>query len=257
MRALQAQQRCAGPARSGRRAATLVPARGGARAARRSAPPARALGDGPQQQRDLLAQTCPVPREQQPIFQLQALQDFSLYITKTFGGFFLLMGLPVSCFTFDLAKEPAQCFLSAAAGSLFVVTVLVWRMYLGWDHVGARLQSATVEYEETGWYDGAVWVKSPEVLTRDRLAVAYQIRPAIARLKRALLGLGGEGARGRGNGGAGGAQSSAYLPPPPPPPAAAAASDARSYEERVGQFEPWALDEGAPRPQLADHMRGL
>jgi hypothetical protein len=29
----------------------------------------------------------------------------------------------VSAFTFDLAKEPAQCVLSAAAGSLFIVTV--------------------------------------------------------------------------------------------------------------------------------------
>jgi hypothetical protein len=39
---------------------------------------------------------------------------------------------------------------------MFVVTVLVLRIYLGWQHVGARLLSATVEYEETGWYDGQV-----------------------------------------------------------------------------------------------------
>jgi hypothetical protein len=40
-----------------------------------------------------------------------------------------------------------------------------------------------------------VWVKTPEVLTRDRLAVAYQIRPAVARLKSTLVGLGGAGSR--------------------------------------------------------------
>lgn len=148
--------------------------------------------------------------------------------------------------------------------------VLVWRMFLGWDHVGSRLQAAVVEYEESerrgapwgsrrepsaracgrllacrasrggaggrggggsarraaprrvrqpragskqpaaahtrrarplpraspptraaGWYDGQKWVKTPEVLARDRLAVAYEIRPAVARLKSTLLGLGG------------------------------------------------------------------
>ncbi len=135
----------------------------------------------------------------------QPVDQFATYLARTFGGFFLLLGLPVSAFTFEIAKEPAQCLLSAAAGSLFITTVgarwglagregvgvggtgreytqlnyqqepccvsrarppttpldctpplqppkvLVWRLYLGWDHVGGRLQSATVEYEETGW----------------------------------------------------------------------------------------------------------
>lgn len=66
------------------------------------------------------------------------------------------MGLPVSAFTFDLHKEMLQCLTAASAGSSFIVTVLVWRLYLGWQHVGDRLISATVEYEETGWYDGQV-----------------------------------------------------------------------------------------------------
>lgn len=32
----------------------------------------------------------------------------------------------------------------------------VLRLYLGFSHVGSRLLSATVVYEETGWYDGQV-----------------------------------------------------------------------------------------------------
>jgi hypothetical protein len=51
------------------------------------------------------------------------LPQFSLSLAKSFGAFFFLMGLPVSCFTFEFSKEPAQCLLSAAAGSLFIVTV--------------------------------------------------------------------------------------------------------------------------------------
>ncbi len=41
-----------------------------------------------------------------------------------------------------------------------------------------RLLSATVEYEETGWYDGQVWVKTPQMLMRDRLLGTYQVRAA-------------------------------------------------------------------------------
>lgn len=106
-------------------------------------------------------------------------------------GFFLTMGLPVSAFTFDIHREALQCIAAASAGSSFIVTVLVWRLYLGWQHVGDRLISATVEYEETGWYDGQVWVKTPQVLLRDRLMSNYTVKPALARLKRTLLGLGG------------------------------------------------------------------
>jgi hypothetical protein len=112
-------------------------------------------------------------------------------------------------------------------------------------------------------YDGQTWIKTPEVLTRDRLAFAYQIRPAVNRLKTALLGLGGALAAS--------VVLLAALPPPsaqpsaysayrPPPAPGAAAEEARSYEERVREFEPWALeagegDGGAARPTLLDHMR--
>jgi hypothetical protein len=33
----------------------------------------------------------------------------------------------------------------------------------GWSYVGDRLLSAVVPYEETGWYDGQLYVKPPEV----------------------------------------------------------------------------------------------
>ena len=36
-------------------------------------------------------------------------------------------------------------------------------IFQGWSYVGNRLLSAVVPYEETGWYDGQLWVKPPEV----------------------------------------------------------------------------------------------
>ena len=41
--------------------------------------------------------------------------------------------------------------------------------------MGDRLLSAAVEYEETGWYDGQLFVKPPEVLARDRLLGSYEV----------------------------------------------------------------------------------
>ena len=50
----------------------------------------------------------------------------------------------------------------------------------------SRLLSATIEYEETGWYDGQLWTKPPEVLARDRLLGTYEVRPCLGRLKATL-----------------------------------------------------------------------
>ncbi len=69
--------------------------------------------------------------------------------------------------------------MSAALGALLVVAVAVLRIYLGWAYVGDRLLSAAVEYEETGWYDGQIFVKPPEVLARDRLLGSYEVPIAL------------------------------------------------------------------------------
>lgn len=37
------------------------------------------------------------------------------------------------------------------------------RVLQGWSYVGDRLLSAVIPYEESGWYDGQMWVKPPEV----------------------------------------------------------------------------------------------
>lgn len=49
--------------------------------------------------------------------------------------------------------------------------------------------SATVEYEETGWYDGQIWVKTAEVLARDRLLGSFSVKPVLSRLKITLVSL--------------------------------------------------------------------
>eukprot|EP00850_Spirogloea_muscicola_P014241 SM000101S09239 [mRNA] locus=s101:55967:58068:- [translate_table: standard] len=146
---------------------------------------------------------CPVPAEQQPYNEYRALLDTFLFPWATAGplGFSLrlltlgavfsaIVGWPVAAVTFNSQEEVWQCYLGALAAGQVVVTVVALRLYLGWAYIGNRLFSATIEYEETGWYDGEVWVKPPEVLARDRLLASYNVRPALNRMKATLLVLG-------------------------------------------------------------------
>eukprot|EP00241_Pyramimonas_parkeae_P012494 CAMPEP_0114234058 /NCGR_PEP_ID=MMETSP0058-20121206/5511_1 /TAXON_ID=36894 /ORGANISM="Pyramimonas parkeae, CCMP726" /LENGTH=293 /DNA_ID=CAMNT_0001345721 /DNA_START=282 /DNA_END=1163 /DNA_ORIENTATION=+ len=143
---------------------------------------------------------CPVPLGQRPtqeLLQLQTdpffswaalpTQEYALRLVGTWLAFALLVGVPVASGTYDIHKQALQVGLSAGASSLAVVTALVLRLYLGWDYVKRRLLSATVEYEETGWYDSQVWVKPAEILSRDRLIGNFQMKPVIERARASML----------------------------------------------------------------------
>ncbi|KAL2317909.1 hypothetical protein Fmac_031785 [Flemingia macrophylla] len=146
---------------------------------------------------------CPVPQEQQPINEYHSLStsfpfswaagdpvEYGSRLFATGASFALLVGLPVAWFGSAGAQaEPVKRVLCAASSGLFVVTLAVVRMYLGWAYVGNRLLSATVEYEETGWYDGQIWVKTAEVLARDRLLGSFSVKPVLSRLKITLVSL--------------------------------------------------------------------
>eukprot|EP00249_Psilotum_nudum_P006400 c19718_g1_i3 orf=581-1519(+) len=145
---------------------------------------------------------CPVPSEQQPVNEYKSLLDsvlfswamgdlkaYCLKLLAIGAGISILLGWPVVTSSINPEKEFMKCVLGATCGGLIAVILASLRMYLGWSYVGNRLLSATVEYEETGWYDGEVWVKPPEVLTRDRLLGSWKVKPALDRVKLTLLGL--------------------------------------------------------------------
>ncbi|RAL37981.1 hypothetical protein DM860_000675 [Cuscuta australis] len=146
------------------------------------------------------ATACPVPPSQQPVNEFKALSesfpfywasgDLNEYISRLFltgSSFALLVGLPVLWFgSVRPESDPLKPVLGAAFSGLFVVTLAVVRMYLGWDYISNRLLSATVEYEESGWYDGQTWVKTPETLARDRLLGSFSVKPVLGRLKNTL-----------------------------------------------------------------------
>ncbi|XP_031489355.1 uncharacterized protein ycf36 [Nymphaea colorata] len=141
---------------------------------------------------------CPVPAEQQPANEYKSLAgsilfswaagDVSTYASRLLvigAAFSLFVGWPIAKFSRE--NDAIRCVTGAVSAGILFDTLLVLRMYLGWAYVGNRLLSATVEYEETGWYDGQVWVKSPEVLARDRLLGSYAVKPVLNRVKLTLV----------------------------------------------------------------------
>ncbi|GER28914.1 hypothetical protein STAS_04737 [Striga asiatica] len=144
-----------------------------------------------------------VPFDQRPVNEYSSLKDESLYSWADLGpaSFFLrlgglwlvtftVLGLPIAAASFSPSKDPLRFVLAAGTGTLFLVSLIVLRIYLGWSYVGDRLLSAVVPYEESGWYDGQMWVKPPEILARDRLLGSYKVKPVIKLLKQTLVGTG-------------------------------------------------------------------
>jgi Conserved in the green lineage and diatoms 27 len=145
---------------------------------------------------------CPVPKEQQPLNEYEELKESWFFRWATlepvaywkklawisFFGLFLVT--PIAAASFSPQKAPFKLILSNLLGISFFSGLILLRLYLGWMYICDRLQSEKVFYEESGWYDGQIWTKTPEVLARDRLIVSYQIKPILSRLKRTYLILG-------------------------------------------------------------------
>ena len=138
---------------------------------------------------------CPVPKEQQPVNEYEELQSSGFfgwaklapakYITKLVwvGIWSSILIAPLAEASFSIAKFPIQFGICTIGGCTIFIALAVVRLYVGWNHVRSRLNSETVFYEESGWYDGQTWIKTPEILARDRLLVSYEVQPIINRIQ--------------------------------------------------------------------------
>ncbi|HBB32754.1 MAG TPA: DUF1230 domain-containing protein [Cyanobacteria bacterium UBA8803] len=145
--------------------------------------------------REFSVSSCPVPAEQQPINEYQELTDswffswvrldwrgYIMKLAEVWTGSWVIAG-PLAAASFAPQKQPLQFILAGGGGALVFVALTLLRLYLGWSYVRDRLFRETIVYEESGWYDGQTWTKPPELLTRDRLMVSYQVQPILERLK--------------------------------------------------------------------------
>lgn len=152
-------------------------------------------------QSSLKSNFCPVPLEQQPIYEYEQLKDSWFFRWATLNPldygkkiFWLvfwgaLFASPISWASFPPAKEPLLFGVFVGVGSIFLTGLITLQLYLAWRYIGDRLNQEQILYEESGWYDGQIWQKPEEIIQRDRLIVTGKIEPILKRLRQTLLAL--------------------------------------------------------------------
>ena len=136
---------------------------------------------------------CPVPREQQPtneFIELSKSRIFSwpktkksliLALAKFWVGSFILF-LVISSGSIYFKTSLIKYILLSFFSSLSIPILICIRLYLGWNHVFKRLTSERIEYEESGWYDGQVWIKPLDLKEKESLIASIEVKPILKNL---------------------------------------------------------------------------
>lgn len=136
---------------------------------------------------------CPVPFDQQPLNEFYELKNtcffsffgfkLSQYIYRLFSICIIVCSILIPVII-SMTKFSWYILLIYELFCIIItLTLILFRLYLGWSYILYRLFSATIFYEESGWYDGQIWLKTPDMLTKDRLVGTYYILPLLNRIK--------------------------------------------------------------------------
>ena len=137
---------------------------------------------------------CPVPKEQQPTNEFLELSNskvfalaktskkFSIILISTWLISFLIFLIISSGSTYFHTYLLRYIFLSFF-GSLSVPLLITIRLLLGWNHIYKRLTSEIIEYEESGWYDGQIWIKPIELIEKESLIASIEVKPILKKIK--------------------------------------------------------------------------
>ena len=136
---------------------------------------------------------CPVPKNQQPtneFIELSKSKIFSLPKSKK-SFLFILLKFWIGTFLFFIVISSGSVYfetdllryiLLSFFGSLSFPFLFSIRLYLGWNHVFKRLNSEKVEYEESGWYDGQIWLKPVNLKEKESLIALSEVKPILKNL---------------------------------------------------------------------------
>ena len=136
---------------------------------------------------------CPVPKEQQPTNEFIELsksiifswpktkKSLILVLIKFWVGSFVLF-LVISSGSVYFKTSLLKYILLSIFSSLSIPLLISIRLYLGWNHIFKRLTSERVEYEETGWYDGQVWIKPLVLKEKESLIASIEVKPILKNL---------------------------------------------------------------------------
>ena len=136
---------------------------------------------------------CPVPKNQQPtneFIELSKSKIFSwpkskksfLFILLKFWAATFILFIVISSGSVYFETTKLKYILLSLFCSLSIPFLLSIRLYLGWNHVFKRLTSEKVEYEESGWYDGQIWIKPIKLKEKESLIASLEVKPILKNL---------------------------------------------------------------------------
>ena len=136
---------------------------------------------------------CPVPKEQQPTNEYVELsrslffswpktkKTLIIVLIKFWIGAFVIF-LVISSGSVYFKSSILKYILLSFFSSLSIPILISIKLYLGWNHIFKRLNSEKVEYEESGWYDGQVWVKPLVIKEKESLIASIEVKPILKNL---------------------------------------------------------------------------
>ena len=136
---------------------------------------------------------CPVPKDQQPtneFIELSKSKIFSLPKSKKSLSFILIqywlgtfiIFLVISSGSVYFESSILKYILLSFFSSLSFPFLFSLRLYLGWNHIFKRLTSEKIEYEESGWYDGQIWIKPLNLKEKESLIALLEVKPILKNL---------------------------------------------------------------------------
>ena len=136
---------------------------------------------------------CPVPRDQQPTNEFIELSKSKIYSwPKTKRSLILvLIRFWLCAFVLFIVIASGSIYFKTSIlkyillsffSSLSIPLLISIKLYLGWNHVFKRLTSERVEYEESGWYDGQVWIKPLVLKEKESLIASIEVKPILKNL---------------------------------------------------------------------------
>tara|TARA_B100001996_G_scaffold53245_1_gene37928 strand:+ start:410 stop:895 length:486 start_codon:yes stop_codon:yes gene_type:complete len=139
--------------------------------------------------------TCPVPLDQRPLNEFNSIRkswiiswpllEKKFFYRKLLYSWILIapISLLISYGSDYLRNNVFELTLVSLTASLLFPILLLSRQWLSWIYIYKRLNSESIEYEESGWYDGQIWEKPIDWRAKDLLIAQHQVKPILNHLK--------------------------------------------------------------------------
>ena len=137
---------------------------------------------------------CPVPPNQRPLNEFNSIRNSwiiswpflerSIFYRKLLLSWFFItpISFTISYGSDYLKSNIIELSIVSFTASLILPILLLTRQWLSWIYIYKRLNSETIEYEESGWYDGQIWEKPIDWRAKDLLIAQHQIKPILNHL---------------------------------------------------------------------------